>query len=746
MTELIDFLTTKKEILKTLIYLSLLLGFFFIICSLIPKRKYRFILSFISAFFCCLQLISIYFTQTFIGYKFYSHLNLRGIAGISGLFTPHLIFICIILVLITLLNFSSFNLLKKDYFFSKKIKINQSLRKPIFLITANVFLFTVLLKSSLVYDSKSLFIIFSKTTLNFENVLHKNKMQNYISPKKIKSKSGKNIIVLSLESLEKAYLSEKYKNLTPNLNNLKKKWNYFELKQNNGSDWTSGSIYTSLTGFPAFFGVYGNRIFQTAYYSKVSSISHVLEKANYNTVYLNGNTDFSGVKEMLNTFEFDKIIDHKSILKNLDLSEYGIRDKDLFDLAKNEILDYKKNNSPFAVFLSTTDTHFPNGIYDHRMEAFVSSKSTNLEFMVAAVDYMIGDFISFLESENLLNNTSIYIFPDHLKMGNPSIFEGTGERGLYFLTNSNNYDKTDSVLYQIDIPKLILEGAEIEHNLKFLCEYIKGDKNKFIEENILELTEINTSGILRLDSKPFEIGTISKNYETYKKDTLRFIAHAGGKIENNIYTNCKEALDLSYKKGFRLFELDILKTTDNKFVAAHDWEHWAEITGYKGSYPVSNNIFNEYKIYDKYTSLDMNAINEWFLKHPDAILITDKINSPAAFSKEFIDPNRLMMELFDMNSIKEAVNSKILSAIPSENIISSIDKSDIKYLADLGIKHIAISRTFIEKNKDKLLEFKKYNIKPYVFHINYAPGIDEDYVLKYEMEYIYGMYADSWNF
>jgi phosphoglycerol transferase MdoB-like AlkP superfamily enzyme len=53
-------------------------------------------------------------------------------------------------------------------------------------------------------------------------------------------------------------------------------------------------------------------------------------------------------------------------------------------------------------------------------------------------------------------------------------------------------------------------------------------------------------------------------------DVTRFIAHAGGMIDDHTYTNSLEALNMSYDKGFRLFELDILRTSDSMFVTAHD--------------------------------------------------------------------------------------------------------------------------------------------------------------------------------
>ena len=225
---------------------------------------------------------------------------------------------------------------------------------------------------------------------------------------------------------------------------------------------------------------------------------------------------------------------------------------------------------------------------------------------------------------------------------------------------------------------------------------------------------------------------------------MRYIAHAGGIIDNNTYTNSKEALDLSYKNGLRIFELDIITTSDGKFVAAHDWMHWAYINKYKGTIPVNLSTFMNTRVLDKYTPMDMDAINSWFKAHPDAILVTDKINDPIAFSEQFIDPQRLMMELFDIKAVKDGIKSNILSAMPSQCVIQNMKSEDIVNLKNIGVTDIAISRRYIFDNLKQLDEFKRNDIKVYAFHVNFDTGIDEDYVTKYEMDYIYGIYADRW--
>jgi len=64
----------------------------------------------------------------------------------------------------------------------------------------------------------------------------------------------------------------------------------------------------------------------------------------------------------------------------------------------------------------------------------------------------------------------------------------------------------------------------------------------------------------------------------------------------------------------------------------------------------------------------------------------------------------------------------------------------------MGVTDIAISRRFIMNNIDLLNEYKLNGINPYVYNINFDPGFDEEYVVKYEMDFIYGIYADDWSF
>lgn len=147
--------------------------------------------------------------------------------------------------------------------------------------------------------------------------------------------------------------------------------------------------------------------------------------------------------------------------------------------------------------------------------------------------------------------------------------------------------------------------------------------------------------------------------------TEQIIAHAGGEIAGLRYTNTLEALNLSYAKGARLFELDFIETSDGKLVAGHDWamvKQQAHYSGIIDDRPLSEREFlslqpfqpRALRSYQLYTPLGMKRINAWFQQHPDAVLITDKLNDPVRLAQELTFTGRVMMELFSREAVKQA--------------------------------------------------------------------------------------------
>ena len=146
----------------------------------------------------------------------------------------------------------------------------------------------------------------------------------------------------------------------------------------------------------------------------------------------------------------------------------------------------------------------------------------------------------------------------------------------------NNKTVDDRIGYESS-NKLIYLNVNVNHKIGTILASINNGYQKF---------EISGEKELFIDRKLMDLLIEDlvnrRTYESINQHAAqvdRYIAHAGGEIDGEIYTNSLEALTKSYLDGFRLFELDIIRTSDGHFVAAHDWELWSEMTSYDGELP-----------------------------------------------------------------------------------------------------------------------------------------------------------------
>ena len=210
-----------------------------LIFSLIKNKPFRLVLSLSLSLFFALQSISLFFTRSFVGYSFFVHLNLENKANVSYVIWP--IFFTSITIFFTslFLLFYSRNIL---LWISKKVRFVgvyiKWVRLGMVLISLTLIFYSSI-KSSIISDSNTLFSIAYSNAKPFQETLISLNMTDYVVPENVKSIATKNLVVISLESLESSFLKEPFKHLTPELSRLKEEWTYIPVKQNIGSDWTS---------------------------------------------------------------------------------------------------------------------------------------------------------------------------------------------------------------------------------------------------------------------------------------------------------------------------------------------------------------------------------------------------------------------------------------------------------------------------------------------------------------------------
>ena len=719
----------------------------FLLIGLVRRRAVRWVLSMVAAVVVLAQLISLYFTQEFIGYQFYVHLSTRGTSGLLSFYHTEILLVLVLLAVCTLVFYHSRTLFEKiPPFLHRFAPPLARLARYSFLwvLLASIGLIVVLARSNGLIEQTHRFATMLRVeTADFSKALNQIGMTDYTRPEELRASPGKNFIILSLESFERGYLHDRYADLTPGLRDLQSRWTYLPIEENTGSRWTSGALYTLLTGFPAYFGRTGNDIFQGTYHSSVASIGHTLSGAGYELSFINDDVNYSGTREMLFALGIEEMYDRYNLQgPPLARTRYSSYDYDLFAKAKSLLLEKRASPEPFGIIISTLDTHTPVGRYDARMERWVAPREDELEFMVAAVDHLVTDLIHYLDSLDMLETTTVLILPDHLKMGNGARFDGTGSRGLYLLTNAEpdalQIDST-TTYYQVHLPRLVLQSIGVEHNQHFLSDVLTEDAETFISRHREELVRVNTAGLLRVRPASLFQPTESPNTEAYRSDMSRFIAHAGGGIDGHRYTNSLEAMDLNYALGYRLFELDLWETSDGHLGAVHSWPEWAQISGYNGAVPPSRADFLSHRIHEKYTPLDMDRINQWFADHPDATLVTDKIRSPDKVLAVFDFPKRLLMEIFTKEGLAEALRYDPAIAMPNLTLVRRMGGQAI---LDADIRYVAAAFKTMEANPDLTDLLHENGVRIYGYGLHHYADIDEDYVVRFGLDRFHGLYVD----
>ncbi|MWP61289.1 LTA synthase family protein [Gilliamella sp. Pas-s25] len=473
--------------LSTLIVLPLFI-ITIVFASLFKQKKWQLLTITLLTVFIVMELTSIYFSGGFIDYQFYVNLNVNDI--IEGLFIFKLQAALVIVVFFTLI----FLLSKLANWCKHKCPL------IVRLLLAVVAIVSISYHNGPLSRLYEIYQVTSAPRKPFDQALQSLNMTNYTNKNQLVSHQGKNIIVLSLESFEQGFFD--FDNITPNLRQLRQDYTFFaNMPMSPGSSWTTASMYTYMTGMPFLIGGYTTSPLMRADKTNLVSLGDVLKQAGYQTRYVMASPDFAGIGHTAELFGM-QVISEKNYVGQYPPAPFGLYDKDIFDVAQKQISEMRQANKPFALFVSTVSTHAPNGFDDERMRSVISPKADNMSFVAASLDHNLGLFIQHLKDAGILEDTVFYIFPDHLMMGSgtPTINRlSQKERKLYLLTNARTQDlqKTpDQTIYQIDLPRLILNGAQIESNAKFLTDYLTKpnfDKKQFIEQNKSNIATINNS-------------------------------------------------------------------------------------------------------------------------------------------------------------------------------------------------------------------------------------------------------------
>lgn len=477
--------------------LGIFIIFFFLVCCKLTRINVLLgkIIFGIISLFSIVDILSIQTIDEHIGYSFFI-LCKRGIDNItSTIYTINFMIAISILILIVVIMYRG--MVRSSRYIYKNI--NKCV--ILFVIFGSCsFLQSSVIKS--LYDGINLsFRRYGDK--NLEDILYTLGISdiNFKVSKELTGTKGKNIVIIYVGGLEQNFLDNKlFPNLTPNLNKFieRTEWNLYKNYYCNGyKNMISGSMYTIQTGIPSYFGLAGDSALKNIIYSKAPTVGSVLDKAGYSLVYVGGKN--SRVFESGGNF-LEKI--------GYSLDKVNGRDYDIFQEGKNKYLELSKTGS-FNLNIIASDINNPKLKKDERFKTLFG-KYDNMEYNVAVLDYLIGDFINFIEKQPNGKDTVIFIIPDHFtpdKLLNEVERKKlkNKDRKLFLLTNTNieGYEDRELNYHGYQVGDMILKGGEIDTNIKFLKDLVPNFDHRWINKNRVMLIELNYTLNNLVDKKKY---------------------------------------------------------------------------------------------------------------------------------------------------------------------------------------------------------------------------------------------------
>ncbi|MBQ6477605.1 MAG: LTA synthase family protein [Bacilli bacterium] len=260
--------------------------------------------------------------------------------------------------------------------------------------------------------------------------------EHYVDPKEVKitfPDKKRNLVFIFAESFESSYFpvslgGSNNKNPMEPLNTLtEENLNFSDNEKFGGSQqlagttWTTGAIVAYTTGLPVKIDpTLTNGADRSNVLNGATALGHILEKNGYNETFMMGSdSSFGSRKGYLKKHGNYYIYDEKEAKKLKKVPKdyhvwWGIEDKKLFEIAKDELTRLDNESKPFNFSILTTDTHFPGGFINKECTGYHYEDDYSNSVYCSAKE--IRDFIEWIKKQSFYENTTIILVGDHLSM------------------------------------------------------------------------------------------------------------------------------------------------------------------------------------------------------------------------------------------------------------------------------------------------------------------------------------------
>jgi uncharacterized sulfatase len=227
---------------------------------------------------------------------------------------------------------------------------------------------------------------------------------------------GKNVIVLSLESLQSFVINETLngEEITPFLNELIKESYYFEnFYHQTAQGKTSDSEFIVAN---SLFGRNSGSVFFTHAGNSYHALPELLNEEGYYTSVMHANNkSFWNRDVMYQSLGYERFFDIQSYEVNDENTiGWGLKDKDFFEQSINLL---KSQPEPYYTKFITLTNHFPFELNeeDHMIDEFDSNSGTLNRYFptVRYMDYAVEQFFERLKEEGMYENSIFILYGDH---------------------------------------------------------------------------------------------------------------------------------------------------------------------------------------------------------------------------------------------------------------------------------------------------------------------------------------------
>lgn len=245
----------------------------------------------------------------------------------------------------------------------------------------------------------------------------------------------RNLVYIYMESMESSYADRSVGggqkvNVIPELTDLAfENENFSDQNSLNGAltvvgtTYTMGGLVAQTTGLPINSNYITNEMVNdnstVDYFTGATNLGDILAEQGYNQEFLLGSdSTFAGRKSFFEQHGNYDVKDYYSAIDNgwIDkdyLAWWGYEDEKLYAFARSEMKRLAQKGEPFNLTLLTADTHFTDG---YACELCPDTYRTQYANVLSCASTQVADFISWIQTQDFYDNTTIIISGDHLTM------------------------------------------------------------------------------------------------------------------------------------------------------------------------------------------------------------------------------------------------------------------------------------------------------------------------------------------